>query len=170
MPPVVIPASRAIFRNEDFSIWLAQNAVNESKKILLRIPADDSYPFFNVSDFFLKNIVGFNLNLVREMLLADISFDTMLGYESEISSFFYNGWKALLNQYSAWFWDFFQKKSRLATAVFLVLSWILLLTIYKPKFLWRTQDFQNKGLKDLQLRYKSKYFINPLYKYSTNAG
>lgn len=85
---------------ENFHNWLVQNAVNETKKILMRFPADNSHPLIHVSDFFLENIVGFNLSLVREMLLSDISFDTMLGYESEISSFFFNGWKALLKEYS----------------------------------------------------------------------
>ncbi len=88
-------------RFEDFSDVLAKNALIAAKRYLQRNTDINTYYHYRVSDFFLKNIINFNLNMVREMLKQRVSIEEMLIYEEEISSFFDNGWKAILTKHSA---------------------------------------------------------------------
>lgn len=88
-------------RYESFEKDLEKNALNTARKFLTKLPSSRNYPYYHVSDFFLRNIINFNINLIKEMLNSEIPLEKMLTYEEEFSSFFYNGWKALLHQHSA---------------------------------------------------------------------
>lgn len=86
---------------ESFVKNIEEQALHTARKFLIKLPSHRNYPYYHVSDFFLRNIINFNINLIKEMLQGEIPLEKMLGYEEEISSFFYNGWKALLHQHSA---------------------------------------------------------------------
>lgn len=86
---------------ENFIENLEKDALKTARKFLIKLPSPSNYPYYHVSDFFLQNIIRFNINLIKQMLNDEISLEKMLSYEEEISSFFYNGWKALLHQHSA---------------------------------------------------------------------
>jgi AcrR family transcriptional regulator len=88
-------------RYQDFPATLEKEALFLVRKFLMKLPSNHNYPYYRVSDFFLSNIIKFNINLIHQMLNEDIPLEKMISYEEEISSFFYNGWKALLHQYSA---------------------------------------------------------------------
>ena len=88
-------------RYADYDQKLAGAALHSAKKILVRLPSMDHYAGNRISDFFLMNMINFNLNLIHDMLLQEKSLEEMLQYEEEISSFFYNGWRGVLRQYSA---------------------------------------------------------------------
>ena len=88
-------------RFENFSGILAKNVMDTAKSFLYNNATINEYSHYRISDFFLKNIINFNLNIIREMLLKEVSLEEMLNYEEEISSFFNSGWKALLTNYYA---------------------------------------------------------------------
>ncbi len=83
---------------EHFDDLLVKGAIDSSKKTHKPFPARILSANTSISDFFLRNIIIFNINLVKEMLSSEISIEDMLSYEEEITRFFYFGWEALLDQ------------------------------------------------------------------------
>lgn len=88
-------------RYQNFTQKLEKDALLMTKKFLMKLPSQRNYPYYQVSDFFLGNIIKFNLSLIIQMLNEEIPLEKMTSYEEEISSFFFNGWKALLHQHTA---------------------------------------------------------------------
>lgn len=86
---------------QNFREKLEMHALDTVKAFLIKVPSKQEYPYFQISDFFMKNIISFNMNMVREMLENEIPLEKMLSYEQEISSFFHHGWKAILRLHSA---------------------------------------------------------------------
>lgn len=85
-------------RYENFTEQLAADALKTARNILSRFPSITNQAYDQISDFFIKNIISFNINLIREMLLHNISLEEMLNYEKEITRFFYSGWEAVLSR------------------------------------------------------------------------
>lgn len=81
---------------ENFQEELLNTSLEEGRKRINQILMDQRHESQPVSDFFLRNLINFNINLIREMLLKELSLDDMLSYEKEFARFFFHGWAAML--------------------------------------------------------------------------
>lgn len=85
-------------RFENFTDQLVLDALKTGRYLLSRFPTSTQTGYDSVSDFFLRNVIMFNINLIKEMLVSRISLEQMLSYEKEITRFFYFGWEAVLEK------------------------------------------------------------------------